>query len=602
MTQWTREKLISSYLDFFKKKDHAIIPSASLIPEHDPTVLFTTAGMHPLAPFLLGQPHPLGKRLANVQKCIRTGDIDSVGDSFHLTFFEMLGNWSLGDYFKKDAIMWSYEFLTEVLKINSNKLNITVFAGDENAPRDDDSASIWNSLGIPKERIFFLPKAENWWGPAGAYGPCGPCTEMFVDTGKRKCSPECRPGCHCGKYVEIWNDVFMEYNKTEKGYEKLKQKNVDTGMGVERTLAILQNKESVYETEVFKPILEKIKEISGINDFTHEQMRSVRIVADHVKAATFILGDERGITPSNVDQGYVLRRLIRRAMRHSHLLGIKKEPFQQLASVVIKIYKDYNELKKNKNFIIEEFIKEEEKFNKTLHEGIVQFEKLIKTKEKAKKKLNGNETFLLFQSFGFPFEMTRELAKEKGIKVSEEEFKEELKKHQEISRTGAEKRFKGGLSDASEITAKLHTATHLLNEALRRVLRDKNIRQKGSNITPERLRFDFNFSRKLTPKEIKAIEDEVNKKIKENLPVRKKELAVEEALKIGAQAEFGAKYPERVWVYMIGEEGNEYSKEICMGPHAKNTGELGEFKILNEESIAAGIRRIKAVLKIQQAK
>jgi alanyl-tRNA synthetase len=586
----TREKLIKKYLKFFEARGHAIIPAAPLIPEHDPTVLFTTAGMHPLVPFLLGQPHPLGKRLANCQKCIRTGDIESVGDTFHLTFFEMLGNWSLGDYFKKEAITWSYEFLQE-LGIDMDKLHVTVFAGDEDAPRDDESAAIWQSLGIPKERIFFLPKSDNWWGPVGAVGPCGPCTEMFIDTGKRKCSRECRPGCGCGKYIEIWNDVFMEYNKLPNGkYEKLKQRNVDTGMGVERTLAILQGKESVYETDAFLPIVNTIKKISGITDFTHEQIRSVRIIADHLKAATFILGDERGVVPSNVDQGYVLRRLIRRAMRHGHLLGINKDLCRPVAKVVMELYSDYD-LAKKKEFIMEELQKEEERFRKTLEKGIKKFEELARTK-----KLSGKETFLLFQSFGFPFEMTRELARERGIVVSEEEFKEELRRHQEISRIGAEKRFKGGLSEASEITAKLHTATHLLNEALRRVLKDPNIRQKGSNITPERLRFDFNFPRKLTAEELKAIEEEVNKRIQENLPVIRKEMSVKEAIEYGAQAEFGAKYPERVWVYIIGEPGKEYSKEICMGPHANNTGELGRFRIISEEAVAAGIRRIKAVL------
>ncbi|MEM2478892.1 MAG: alanine--tRNA ligase [Candidatus Pacearchaeota archaeon] len=607
---WTREKLIRAYLDFFKERGHAVIPSASLIPEHDPTVLFTTAGMHPLVPFLLGQPHPLGKRLTNVQKCIRTGDIESVGDSFHLTFFEMLGNWSLGDYFKKEAITWSYEFLTQVLGFDVNKLYVTVFAGDEDAPRDEESARIWQSLGIKKERIYFLPKSDNWWGPVGSTGPCGPCTEMFIDTGKHKCSPECRPGCGCGKYFEIWNDVFMEYNKLPSGkYEKLKQKNVDTGMGVERTLALLQGKESVYDTELFLPIIDGIKKLARVNEFTHEQLRSVRIIADHIKAATFILGDERAIVPSNVDQGYVLRRLIRRAMRHGHLLNIKDDLCRPLAKIVIELYgksyegcPGYPELEKNKAFIMEQLIKEEQKFRQTLEQGIRQFNKLALA-AKSKAKLSGKETFLLFQSYGFPFEMTRELAREKGIEVSEAEFREEFRRHQEISRAGAEQRFKGGLSEASEITAKLHTATHLLNEALRRVLKNPDIRQRGSNITPERLRFDFNFPRKLTTDEIKAIEEEVNKRIAENLEVWKEEMSVEQAKAIGAQAEFQAKYPERVWVYFIGNRADPgkayekvYSKEICMGPHASSTGELGKFKIISEESVAAGIRRIKAVL------
>jgi len=601
------KELIKKYLDFFKSKKHAIIDSASLIPEHDPTVLFTTAGMHPLVPFLMGQPHPLGKRLANVQKCIRTGDIDSVGDPSHLTFFEMLGNWSLGDYFKKQAIEWSFEFLTKVLGFDASNLYITVFAGDKDAPksqkskisddhrnslripRDEESAKIWKSLGIPEERIYYLPKEDNWWGPAGATGPCGPCTEMFIDTGKRKCSPECKPGCSCGKYFEIWNDVFMEYNRVAEGkFEKLKQKNVDTGMGVERTIAMLQGKDNVYETELFAPIIDKIKKLAGVDSFTHEQQRSVRIIADHIKAAAFILGDERDIVPSNLDQGYILRRFIRRSIRHGKLLGIKQGLCLPLVKVVINMYKDrYNLLEKKKKVIFDEFKKEEERFRNTLEKGLHEFEKLAK-----KGDLSGKDAFFLFQSYGFPLEMTRELAAEKDIKVDEKGFEKEFQKHQELSRVGAEKRFKGGLAEASEATAKLHTATHLLGEALRRVLKNPDIKQKGSNITPERLRYDFNFDRKLTSEEIKAVEDEVNKVIKKGLEVKKQEMDLNKALKSGAQAEFGAKYPPKVWVYSAGD----YSKEICMGPHVNNTSELGKFKIKKEESVAAGIRRIKAVL------
>ena len=584
-----RKELIKKYLDFFKKKKHAVIESASLIPEHDPTVLFTTAGMHPLVPFLMGQKHPLGKRLANVQKCIRTGDIDAVGDSSHLTFFEMLGNWSLGDYFKKEAIEWSFEFLTKVLGFDSSKLFVTVFAGDKDAPKDEESAEIWEALGIPEKRLYYLPKEDNWWGPAGETGPCGPCTEMFIDTGKRKCSPECRPGCSCGKYFEIWNDVFMEYNKAAEGrFEKLKQKNVDTGMGVERTIAMLQGKDSVYETEVFVPVIDEIKKLANVNNFTHEQQRSVRVIADHMKAAIFILGDERGIMPSNVDQGYILRRFIRRSIRHAKLLGIEGDLGRPIAKVVVNIYgKDYPELKKNKKFIMDELLKEEERFRKTLERGLHEFEKIA-----VKGDISGKDAFLLFQSYGFPFEMVRELASEKDIKVDEDSFDREFKRHQELSRAGAKQRFKGGLAEASKATAKLHTATHLLNEALRRVLKNPDIKQKGSNITPERLRFDFNFDRKLTDKEIKAIEKEVNKVIKKGLDIKKEEMKLDDALKSGAQAEFGAKYPSKVSVYSIGD----YSKEICMGPHVENTKELGHFKIIKEESSAAGIRRIKAVL------
>ena len=583
-------ELKKKYLEFFKSKKHAIIASASLIPEHDPTVLFTTAGMHPLVPFLMGQQHPLGKRLADVQKCIRTGDIDLVGDPSHLTFFEMLGNWSLGDYFKKEAIEWSFEFLTKVLGFDADKLSVTVFAGDKDAPIDDESASIWKKLGIPENRIHYLPKEDNWWGPAGTTGPCGPCTEMFIDTGKRRCSPECKPGCGCGKYFEIWNDVFMEYNKVAEGkYEKLKQKNVDTGMGVERTIAMLSGKESVYDTEIFTPLFDKIKNLAESDNFSHEQQRSVRIIADHMKAATFILGDERGIVPSNVDQGYILRRFIRRSIRHGKLLGIEGGLCRQIAKVVINIYKkDYPELQKNEQKIMDELLKEEKRFRDTLEKGLKQFEKIA-----AAGDISGKDAFLLFQSYGFPFEMVRELAQEKGIKVDEEGFNAEYKRHQELSRVGAEQKFKGGLSEASEVTAKLHTATHLLGEALRKVLGDQNIKQKGSNITTERLRYDFNFDRKLSPEEIKAVEDEVNRVIDSEIEVVKEEMSPEEAVKKGAQAEFGAKYPAKVSVYSVGD----YSKEICMGPHISNTKELGHFKILKEESSAAGIRRIKAVIR-----
>ena len=578
------------YLEFFKKKGHKIIPNTSLIPENDPMVLFTTAGMHPLIPYLLGQPHPLGKRLANVQKCFRTSDIDEIGDPSHLTFFEMLGNWSLGDYFKEEAIRWSYEFLTDKkwLGLDKERLYITVFAGDEDAPRDEECYRIWRSLGIPDERIFFLPKKDNWWGPAGITGPCGPCTEMFYDTGKEQCSKECKPGCPCGKYFELWNDVFMEYNKTAEGkYELLKQKNVDTGMGVEHTVAVLQDKKSVFEIETIKPIVEKIKEIAKIKIPNEKQEKSIRIIADHIRASTFILAEN--ITPSNVDQGYVLRRLIRRGIRHGKLIGVETEFLGDLSKIVIDAYrKDYPEIEKKKEFILDELKKEELKFRNTLAKGLKKFEEIVK----LAKRIDGKNAFLLFQSFGFPIEITKELGKEIGIEVDEKGFEEEFKKHQQISRVGAEKRFKGGLSDASEQTTRLHTATHLLNEALRRVLKKKDIIQKGSNITPERLRFDFNFDRKLTGKEIKDVEKLVNDQIKRALPVRREEMTVEEAKKMGAQAVFEHKYGERVSVYLIGD----FSVEICGGPHVKNTKELGRFKIVKEESIAAGIRRIKAIL------
>ncbi|MDO8740574.1 MAG: alanine--tRNA ligase [Candidatus Woesearchaeota archaeon] len=592
MKQLTSKELKDLYFGFFSEKGHKLIASASLIPEHDPTVLFTAAGMHPLVPFLIGQPHPQGKRLVDVQKCLRTDDIDEVGDSSHLTFFEMLGNWSLGDYWKKEAIEWSYEFLTDRkwLGINKEKISVTCFKGDNDAPKDEESAKIWLSVGIPKERIYFLPKKDNWWGPAGETGPCGPDSEMFYDTGKEKCSNDCKPGCFCGKYFEIWNDVFMQYNKTKDGrFEKLKQQNVDTGMGVERTAAVLQGKKIVYEIETFKPIIDKIKEIAKIKEPNEEQLKSVRIITDHIRAATFILGDEKAIAPSNVDQGYILRRFIRRSIRHGKLLGIEKEFLSELAKITIELHKsDYKELEKNKDFILDELKKEDEKFRKTLENGLKEFEKIIKNK----KEIDGENAFLLFQSFGFPIEMTAELAKEKNVSVDVTGFNKEFEKHQELSRIGAEKKFKGGLADSSEETTKLHTATHMLNQALRVVLGKKDIFQRGSNITPERLRFDFNFDRKLTEQELKEVEDLINEKIKEALPVKQEEMTVDEAKKKGAQGVFEHKYGEKVFVYSIGD----FSVEICGGPHVKNTSELGHFKIIKEESVAAGVRRIKAVL------
>jgi len=578
------DDLKKKYLEFFKKRGHAIIPSASVIPENDPSVLFTTAGMHPLVPFLLGEKHPLGKRLANVQKCIRTGDIDSVGDDTHCTFFEMLGNWSLGDYFKKEAIEWSFEFLTKVLKFDPEEISITVFAGDKDAPKDEESSKLWLGLGIAEDRIYYLPKKDNWWGPAGETGPCGPCSEMFIDTGKNKCSKDCKPGCSCGKYFEVWNDVFMEYNKTKDGkYEKLKQRNVDTGMGVERTIAMIQGKKSVYETELFRPIMLKIKDLEG-----KENIKSERVIADHLKAATFILGDSKKIVPSNLDQGYILRRFIRRAVRHGRILGINKNFCKDISEIVIKMYQgDYEELKRNKEFIFKELEKEEERFRETLEKGMKEFSKMIENK----KELNSKDCFLLFQSYGFPFEITKELCDEKKIKINENEFKKEYEKHQKLSRVGAEKRFKGGLSEQSPETTRLHTATHLLNEALRKIL-GKNIVQRGSNITPDRLRFDFNFDRKLNDEEIKKVESLVNEKIREELEIKREEMTVEEAKKKGAQAMFEAKYGEKVSVYSVGK----FSTEICMGPHVKNTKELGKFKIMKEEAISAGVRRIKAIL------
>ena len=583
------DKLKRMFLEFFKEKGHKVIANASLVPENDPTALFTSAGMHPLVPYLLGQPHPSGKRLVNVQKCLRTSDIDEVGDSFHLSFFEMLGNWSLGDYFKDKSIPWSYEFLTsrEWLNIDKDRLYVTVFAGDDKIPRDTESARIWEELGVTKNRIFYLPREDNWWGPIGSTGPCGPDTEMFYDTGKEPCGSECRPGCFCGKYDEIWNNVFMEYNRTSDGkYELLEQRNVDTGMGVERTIAVLQGKDNVYETEIFAPLIEKIKEQAAIETIPENLLRSVRVICDHSRAATFILAE--GIVPLNVEQGYVLRRLIRGAIRHGRLLGIEEEFLSGLAKVVIEEYsRDYPHLKSNEEFIVSELEKEYRRFNNTLARGLNRFNRMAS----EKKEIDGEDAFLLYQSFGFPIEMTKELGRENGIPVDADGFKEEFEKHQQVSRASADKRFGSGLADTAEATVKLHTATHLLNEALRRVL-GREIYQKGSNITQERLRFDFNFDRKLTEEEIGKVEDLINLQIKRALPVRRIETTLDEAKRMGSQAVFEQKYGEKVSVYSIGD----FSTELCSGPHVRNTAELGRFKIVKEEGISAGVRRIRAVL------
>ncbi len=599
----TRQDLIKEYIEFFKKRNHKHIPSASLIPENDPTVLFTTAGMHPLVPFLLGQKHPLSKRLVDVQKCIRTQDIDEVGDTTHHTFFEMLGNWSLGDYFKEDAIKFSFEFLTQVLKLPLSNIAITCFGGDKRVPDlpiDNESAKIWQALTIPKERIAFLEggvfeSKKNWWGPAGETGPCGPDTEIFYWKAKAKAPKKFDP--EDDTWVEIWNDVFMQYNKDQSGkYLLSRQKNVDTGMGVERTLAIINNLEDNYQSSLFLPV---IKEIGLLSKKTYgknqEDTRAMRIIADHIKAATFILGDEKGIKPSNIGQGYVLRRLIRRAIRYTRLLGIPSPCISKIAKTVLPIYPDYQELHRNYQFITQQLDEEETRFNITLEKGLKKFEEIARD---LKTIIPGKEAFLLFQSYGFPIEMTEELAEEKGIEVDTEEYNKEFEKHQDLSRTSSAGMFKSGLADNSDAVKKLHTATHMLNEALRRIL-SSDIRQKGSNITPERLRFDFNFSRKLTPEELKKIEDFMNEKIKADLRVTRTEIPLKDALESGAQSEFGTKYPELVSVYTIedkSEKSDFFSKEICTGPHVNNTRELGSFKILKEESVAAGIRRIKAVV------
>ena len=583
----TSDNLRKMWLDFFAEKGHAVIPSASLIPENDPTVLFTTAGMHPLVPYLLGEPHPAGKRLTDVQKCVRTGDIDEVGDKSHCTFFEMLGNWSLGDYFKQNMIRWSYEFLTsdKYLGIDPENLAVSVFAGDSDCPRDEESAKLWNDCGIKKEHIFYLPKENNWWGPAGKTGPCGPDTEMFIMRGEA-CGKDCSPSCDCGHYLEIWNDVFMQYNKTADGkYEPMARKNVDTGMGLERTLCILQGKDSVYETDLFVPIIARIEKLCGKEyGKDAEQTRAMRIIADHVRTSVFMIGDEKGITCSNVDQGYILRRLLRRAIRYIKQLDMNQGDIVQVADAVIERYKDaYPELNASADKIREEIAREEERFEKTLVAGIREFEKLCGYL--VGDTVSGKACFKLYDTYGFPIEMTEELAKERGLKINRADFEKLFEEHRQKSHAGAEQRFKGGLADNTEATARLHTATHLMHRALKTVLHDENVNQKGSNITAERLRFDFTFGRALTSEEIAEVEKLVNEAIAADVPVTCEEMTVDEAKKTGAVGLFASKYTM-----------GKFSKEICGGPHATRTGELGHFRIVKEQSSSAGVRRIKAVL------
>ena len=595
MRNLTSSELRELYLEFFKSKGHAVIPSASLIPENDPTVLFTTAGMHPLVPYLMGEKHPAGKRLADVQKCVRTGDIDEVGDSSHCTFFEMLGNWSLGDYFKKESIEFSWEFLTaeKYLGIPKEKLYFTCFEGDADAPRDTVSHDRWVELGADPSHIFYLGKRHNWWGPAGMTGPCGPDTEIFYDTGKQACSEHCDPSCSCGKYLEIWNNVFMEYNKVGEGqFVPLAQKNVDTGMGLDRTIATLQGVESVYDTDAFTGIIEAISRLSGKNyKDSPETVKAFRIVADHIRCATFMLGDPRGVTPSNIDQGYILRRLIRRAIRYAMQLGMAENSLSAVAEAVVKQYGGfYTELQENREKILLELSREEQRFQRTLKNGMREFER-----EKGSftgGRIDGASAFRLYDTFGFPIEFTQEMAQENGLSVDVEGFHKAFEEHQLKSQAGAEQRFKGGLADTGEQTARLHTATHLLQAALRKVLSDDKVAQRGSNITAERLRFDFSFDRKLTDEELKEVERLVNVAIAADVPVVCEEMTVEEAKASGAIGLFGDKYGERVKVYTV--EG--FSKEICGGPHASRSGELGKFIIKKEEASSAGVRRIKAVL------
>ena len=583
------------YLDFFRKKGHTVIPSASLIPENDPTVLFTTAGMHPLVPYLMGEKHPAGVRLVDVQKCVRTGDIDEVGDASHCTFFEMLGNWSLGDYFKKESIAYSWEFLTspEWLGIPKDKLYFTCFEGDANAPRDTYSHDRWMEMGVEDSHIFYLNKKHNWWGPAGVTGPCGPDTEIFYDTGKPKCCEECNPSCDCGKYLEIWNNVFMEYEKQADGsFIPLAQKNVDTGMGLDRTVATLQGVKSVYDTDAFAGIISRIEELSGKKYGSSDEVtKAFRIVADHIRCASFMLGDPRGVTPSNVDQGYILRRLIRRALRFAMQLDMPEGSLAKVAGAVIAQYGGfYSELKENEKHICEELDREEQRFQKTLKNGMREFARIKDSFTDGL--IDGINAFRLYDTFGFPIEFTEEMARENGLKVDVEGFKKAFEEHQAKSHAGAEQRFKGGLADTSEQTARLHSATHLLQAGLRKVLNDDTISQRGSNITAERLRFDFSFARKVTPEELAEVEAFVNSVIEADVPVTCEEMTPDEARAQGAIGLFGDKYGERVKVYTMGS----FSKEICGGPHANHTGELGHFKIKKEEASSAGVRRIKAVL------
>ena len=575
----------NKYLEFFKKHGHAIIPSASLIPENDPSVLFTTAGMQPLVPYLLGEKHPEGTRLTDYQKCLRTNDIDEVGDNRHLTYFEMLGNWSLGDYFKEESIKMSFEFLTKELQIPVEKLSVTCFAGDDDCPRDEVSAKVWKDVGILDGHIYFYGKDDNWW-IAGEEGPCGPDTEMFYDTGKEACGPDCQPSCDCGKYVEIWNNVFMEYFKDKNGYSKLKQKNVDTGLGLERATMLLQGKETPYDTEIFEPIMKKLEELQKI-----DKIESRRIIAEHLRSSMMIICD--GGRPSNIDRGYVLRRLIRRMIRHMNKLEIDLNELSPLIDINVENLKEmYPELEKNRETIKNVIIEEKNKFVKTLSHGEREFEKEIKKlKEQNIGIISGKIVFRLYDTYGFPPEVTKELAEENGFKADLKEFDKLFKEHQEKSRQGAEHKFKGGLADQNEKTVSYHTATHLLHEALREVL-GEHVKQSGSNITEERLRFDFTHPQKMTKEEIQKVEDLVNEQIKKDLPVTCEEMSYEDAKKSGAIGLFTDKYGDKVKVYTIGD----FSKEICGGPHVTHTGDMGRFKIKKEESSSSGIRRIKAVL------
>ncbi len=576
----------NKYLNFFKSHGHAVIPSAPLIPENDPSVLFTTAGMQPLVPYLLGEPHPAGTRLTDYQKCVRTNDIDEVGDNRHLTYFEMLGNWSLGDYFKEESIQMSYDFLTKELGIPVEKLSVTCFAGDEDCARDEVTASCWKKAGIPEERIYYFGKDDNWW-IAGETGPCGPDTEMFYDTGKPKCSPECNPSCGCGKYVEIWNNVFMEFYKDENGkYSKLKQHNVDTGLGLERMTMLLEGKETPFETELFAPIMDKLVELQKVDNIA-----SRRIVAEHLRSSMMIICD--GGRPSNVDRGYILRRLIRRMVRHMNKLQISLDELSTLIDINVENLKEmYPALEANKETIKNVILEEKDKFVKTLEKGEKEFAKEVgQVKEQGENTVPGKVVFRLYDTYGFPPEVTEELATENGMKIDKEGFDKLFKEHQEKSRAGSEQKFKGGLASTGEMETKYHTATHLLNAALKQVL-GSHVHQRGSNITAERMRFDFSHPAKMTDEEKQKTEDLVNEWISQAIPVEHLEMKKEDAIKMGAEAMFIEKYGDIVSVYKIGD----VSLELCGGPHVSNTSELGHFKIKKEESSSSGVRRIKAIL------
>lgn len=590
MKKLTTHELKKLWLEFWTSKGYKTIPSASVVPENDATVLFTTAGMHPLVPYLLGEKHPMGDKLCDYQACIRTNDIEEVGDSSHCTFFEMLGNWTLGECNKREMIKNSFAFLTEKLGIPKNKLAVSVFAGDENAPRDVEAHDAWIEAGLDDNQIFYLPKENNWWALGGGTGPCGPDTEMFFDTGKPKCCDSCSPACDCGKYLEIWNDVFMQYYVKDVGQpvEKLARPNIDTGMGIERTVCVLNGVESVYDTGIFKDVIDHLSQFASAPYVEENVKKSYRVICDHIRASVFILSS--GITPAPVGQGYVLRRLIRRSVNHARKIGIEKQQILDVAKIYFKEYQEYYpEIKEKQDVILKELDEEIEKFSKTIQLGQKEFEKVaFYSKDKT---INGKTAFRLYDTFGFPLELTVEMAKEIGYNVDEEGYHKAFVEHQEKSRTAAAGAFKGGLSDTSDNTARLHTATHLLLAGLQ-TLFDPNIIQKGSNITPERLRFDFNFPRKMLPEELKMLEDFVNDAIKKEIDVTCEEMSLDQARACGAKGIFANKYGEQVKVYTIGN----VSKEICGGPHANNTRELKSFKIIKEESSSSGVRRIKAVI------